>query len=93
MAKLIFPESGLPKIVSDAGPNFTSEMFKEFCRNMIILQSISSSYHHQINGGVETCITYVKCTIKKSRSQSSSTADMVNDCRCGAPHPHHNAFQ
>ena len=33
---------------------------------MNIMQIIASSYHHHHNGQVEVCITFVKCTIKKS---------------------------
>ena len=44
MAKMIFPEGGLPKkIVSDGGTNFISETFREFSRLMNIQQSITSS--------------------------------------------------
>ena len=32
------------KVVSDAGTNFTSEMFKKFCSAMNTEQSITSSY-------------------------------------------------
>ena len=54
MIKLIYAECGLAiKIASDADTNFTSEIFKKFCRRMNIQQSIKSSYHHQRNGQVE----------------------------------------
>ena len=42
MTKMIFVEYGLPeKILSDAGMNLTSEMFKQFCRQMSIQQSMT----------------------------------------------------
>ena len=51
--------------MSDAGGNFISEKFKNFCKSLNIEQAISSSYHHQSNGQVEACIKFVKCTLKK----------------------------
>ena len=66
IAKLIFAEYGLPKTVSEPGKNFTSEIFKEFCRKMNIQRSITSSYHHQSTGQVEACLQSIKCIIKKS---------------------------
>ena len=64
--KFIFSEYGIPKrIMSGAGGNFISEMFKNFCRNLNIEQAVSSSYYHQSNGQVEACIKFVKCTLKK----------------------------
>ena len=59
MIKMIFAEYGLPKMtVSDAGTNFTSVMFHQFCRLMNIQQSIASSYHHESNSKVEACIKF-----------------------------------
>ena len=50
MAKMIFKEYKLPyKIMSDAGMNFKSKAFRQFCREMSIQQSITSSFHHQSN--------------------------------------------
>ena len=45
MTKVIFVQHGLAKkIVSNAGMNLTSEIFKQFCRQMSMQQSI----HHPI---------------------------------------------
>ena len=64
--EVIFSEFGLPKeIMSDAGGNFFSDKFKQFCKDMSIEQATSSSYHHQSNGQVEACIKFIKCTLKK----------------------------
>ena len=55
--KVIFSEYGLSKkIISDAGGNFVSEKFKEFYTKLNIEQAVSSSYHHQSNREVVTCI-------------------------------------
>ena len=44
----VFVEHGLPqKIRSDRGTNFTSLDFTNFCSDLGITLSLSSSYHHQ----------------------------------------------
>ena len=64
--KIIFAEYDIPhKIMSDAGTNFISEKFRQFCKRVIIEQAVSSSYHHQSNGQVKACIKFIKCTLKK----------------------------
>ena len=56
-AKIVFTEFGFPKkIISDADMNFTSQWFRQFCRQINIQQAITSSYLHQSNGYVEECI-------------------------------------
>ena len=51
--------------MSDAGGNFISDKFRQFCRCMNIEQVTSPSYHHQSNSQVEACIKFVKHTMKK----------------------------
>ena len=53
------------KITSDAGTNFVSEKSWDFCRHLNIYQAVSSSYNHQSSGQVETCIKFMKHTIKE----------------------------
>ena len=61
----VFPQFGLPKkIVLDAGTNFISLKFKQFCRQMNIQQAVTSSYYHHSNGQVEVCMKFMKHTIK-----------------------------
>ena len=64
------------RLMSDAGGNFISEKFKNFCNSLNIKQAVSSSYHHQSNGQVEACIKFIKCT-KKKCSDSSGDIHMV----------------
>ena len=65
-AKIVFTKFGLPKsIISDAGMNFTSDTFKQFCRRGNIQKGTAFSYHNHSSGQVEACIMFVKCTIKK----------------------------
>ena len=62
--KIIFSGYGLPKkIMSDAGCNFVSDKFKQFCKNLNIEQATSLSYHCQSNGQIEVCIEFIKCTM------------------------------
>ena len=50
VVKILFAKFGLPKkIVSDAGTNFTSGKFRQFCRQLNIEWAITSSCHHQSN--------------------------------------------
>ena len=66
-AKYSFAEFGLPReFISDAGTNFTSEMFIQFCRQMNREKAITSSYHHQSNCQMEACIKFINCTIKNA---------------------------
>ena len=65
--KIVFAEYGIPhRIMSDAGSNFVSEKFENFCNSLNIEQAVSSLYHHQSNRQVEPCIKLIKYTIKKS---------------------------
>ena len=48
--KVIFAKYGIPKkLVSDAGTNFVSDRFQQFCKTINVEQAISSEYHHQSN--------------------------------------------
>ena len=68
--KIIFVEHGIPhRIMSDAGSNFISEKFKQFCNSLNIEQAVSSSYHHQSNGQLEACIKFIKCPIINAQTQ------------------------
>ena len=65
-SKIIFVEYGiLCRLMSDAGGNFISEKFKNFCNSLNDKQAVLSSYHHQSNGQVEAYIKFIKCTIQK----------------------------
>ena len=55
--KIVFAEIRLPKkIISDAGMNFTSDTFRQFCRKMNIKQAMTLSYHHQSKHTIKKCI-------------------------------------
>jgi len=62
----IFGEYGLPKkIISDAGTNYTSREFQDFCSANNIEHKTSSSYHHSGNGQAERVIAVIKQIFKK----------------------------
>ena len=64
--KAIFSKYGLPKrIMSDAGGNFISDKFRQFCKCMNIEQVTTLSCHHQSKGQAESCIKFMKHTMKK----------------------------
>ena len=50
----IFKDHGLPRqIVSDRGTQFTSKVFKEFCKLLGIRSTMSTAYHPQTDGQTE----------------------------------------
>ena len=51
--------------MSDAGTNFVSERFRQFCKSISVEQAVSLAYHHQSNWQVEACIKFIKHTFKK----------------------------
>ena len=55
---------GFQKVLN-AGTNFISDKFVQFCRQLYNEQAIISSTHNQSNGQVEPSTKFVKCTIKK----------------------------
>ncbi len=51
----VFRVYGLPEdIVSDRGTHFTSQVWRAFCKHLDINVSLTSGYHPQANGQVET---------------------------------------
>ncbi len=54
MVDHVFKIHGLPSdIVSDRGPQFTSQFWREFCRQIGASPSLSSGFHPQTNGQAE----------------------------------------
>jgi hypothetical protein len=50
----IFPFVGLPKkVISDRDPWFTFTFFKELCKQLSVLQNLSTAYHPQTDGQSE----------------------------------------
>ena len=67
-----FARFGLPlEIVSDNGPQFSSEMFKDFCRKYGIKPHDSSPWHPSSNGQVECLVQSLKASLKGQKTEAS----------------------
>ena len=51
--------------MSDAGTNFVSDRFQQFCKTINVEQAVSSVCHHQSNRQVKACTKFIKCVFKK----------------------------
>ena len=64
----IFARHGIPNLViSDNGPQFSSEEFKEFSKRYQFSHQTSSPRHPQANGLVERTVGIVKSILKKAK--------------------------
>ena len=65
--KSIFARDGIPEtLVSDNGPQYSSQEFSEFAREYEFRHITSSPYHLQGNGEAERAVGSVKDLLKKS---------------------------
>ena len=66
--KAIFSEYGVPKsIVTDNGPCYSSEYFKEMMKDMGIHHITTSPHHHQSNGLAEGYVRIIKSLLQKAK--------------------------
>ena len=61
----IFSTSGLPHLVADNGPSFTSNEFQKFMSLNGIRHSLTTPYHSRSNGLAERAVQTFKNAIKK----------------------------
>lgn len=70
--KEIIAEHGIPeKIISDNGPHYSSEKYKQFTQEWSIKHITSSPHHPQSNGFIERQIQTVKNVLKKALDSRS----------------------
>ena len=68
----VFARNGVPsQIVSDNGPTFTSEKFREFISSNGIKHTKSAPYHPATNGLVERFIQTFKQSMKAMKQETS----------------------
>ena len=76
----IFAVQGLPEqLVSDNGPQFTSEEFKEFWKFRGIINCYVTPYHPQANGQAERFIQTLKKCMNKMAKNSKNMDYNVNN--------------
>ena len=76
----VFRIHGIPSdIVSDRGPQFTSQVWKAFCTALGATVSLSSGFHPQTNGQVERWNQELETTLRclASSQQSSWSSQLV----------------
>ncbi|XP_065315347.1 uncharacterized protein LOC135924223 [Gordionus sp. m RMFG-2023] len=69
---------GIPEqIVYDNGSNFTSQLFKNFCRDHDIHHFQTSAHHQHLNGQVERMVRTFKSHMKKCMEQNNMDIDIA----------------
>ena len=69
--RTVFATHGLPQtIVTDNGPSFTSEEFKQFMEKNGIKHITSALYHPSSNGQAERAVKTLKQGIKRTPGES-----------------------
>ena len=71
----LFAAEGIPAVVmSDNGPPFSGEEFRQFTHDFDFMHTISSPHFHQSNGFIEAMVKKVKNTYKKTDGSPSAQA-------------------
>uniref|UniRef100_A0A3Q3A7Q2 Gypsy retrotransposon integrase-like protein 1 n=1 Tax=Kryptolebias marmoratus TaxID=37003 RepID=A0A3Q3A7Q2_KRYMA len=70
----VFRLHGIPiDIVSDRGPQFTSQVWQNFCKGLGARVSLTSGYHPQSNGQSERCNQELEVALRCLASDNPST--------------------
>ena len=73
--KTIFSEFGIPrKVISDNGPQYAAQDFKNFSIKYGFKHTTSSPHYHQANGKVERFVATVKNTLQKCKETNEDPA-------------------
>ncbi len=81
--RIIFANHGLPrKVVTDNGPSFTSEEFREFLSDNGIVRVTTSPYHSSSNELAERAVQTFKKGIKHTAGKT-----IQDSCSYTASHP------
>ncbi|XP_062620772.1 uncharacterized protein K02A2.6-like [Saccostrea cucullata] len=78
--RTVFARNGLPsQIVSDNGPQFTSEEFANFTRGNGIKHLTSAPYHPSTNGLAERFVQSFKMSLKSSKKENGSMVKKLSN--------------
>ena len=66
-----FSRYGIPDtLITDNGPQFTTDEFRHFSRDWEFLHVLSSPHHHKSNGKVESAVKVAKSLLKKAQKDN-----------------------
>ena len=72
LTKQIFSEHGVPeKVISDNGPHFDSQAYRNFAESWGFDHVTSSPYYPRSNGFIERCVQTTKNTLKKAKADNA----------------------